>query len=176
MIARRSISLSFSFIPGLYVVVLALWRLFELVQLPADIQIDPAFPPWLMAYLWTLCIFLLAIGILTIVVPCLCKHGKIKNRSAVLAIALLSIGIILVHGWFSAQDQAIGEGGFIWGVVHIITLTRTYIPDGATDAGLTGYRIGQKFGILLLGIYPFLLFLDYKIIGDDKGNDLRPAL
>ena len=56
---------------GLYALGLSSWRLVELARLPSDLQVHPDFPPWLMTYIWAICLSLFVIGGSTIVISIL---------------------------------------------------------------------------------------------------------
>ena len=133
---------------GLYWAGLAAWRSFEVLALPRDAVVLDPFPAWLVTYLIALVVWLFVNGALWLVCALLLRRGRAVPRLGVAAL-VSSIGLVLVHGWFTlTHEAAIGEGGALWGAIHLWTLTRTTIPHGASAAGALGFHIGQGVGLV----------------------------
>jgi len=131
---------------GLYWLLLGLVRGYELLRLPADTVIAGPVPSWLISYLYLLAGALLASGALWLVCFVRLKRRRRVPRLGVIAL-VSSLALIAVHAWFTyTHDVAVHEGGAIPGLIDLLTLTREYVPNGATPAGLRGFRIGQSLG------------------------------
>ncbi len=131
---------------GLYWLTLGLVRGYELLGVPADVVIAPPFPSWLISYLYLLVGWLLVNGALWLACFVLLKRGRPVPRLGRVALGS-SLALIAAHVWFTyTHDAAVHEGGAIPGLIDLLTLTREYIPGGATAAGLKGFRIGQGLG------------------------------
>lgn len=157
-----------------YVLLLGVWRLIEIAPLLFDkttvvgrsgdqlhvvvehTTMREGYPPWTMTYLGALVVALVVLGGASVA----SAWRRLRERPlpvwTVIATAACAAGLSVVHGVFLfGYDQAFGEGGLIWGFVHVVTLTR--IDGTATEAALGGYRIGQGVGLLATLAWPALL-------------------
>jgi len=145
----------FSGVCGAYALGVSGLRLYELAQLPPGVRILPGFPQWLISYLWAICGSLFGIGLSAVALSLLILMHRVRSRELLLIPAACMALWIIVHGIFSLQDRAVGSGGLVWGVIDMVTLTRTVSEP--TDAGLSGYRVGQVLGLLVWCSFPFAL-------------------
>lgn len=134
------------------------------VQLPTVLAVQsadvpPYFPPWIFRYLLALCALLLVLGFAAGALAALALMGKRVRVRPAAAVALTIAVLVVVHGYVLINhDGAVAEGGMIWGLFHVLTLTREVSPAGPTDAGMAGYRIGQVVGLIGLLLWPLSLF------------------
>jgi hypothetical protein len=134
---------------GLYWLVLGVWRGQEVLGLPRDVAVGDPFPQWLVAYLHVLVAWLLINGALWIACFARLRSGHTVPRLGLVA-TVSSVALVLVHGWFTlTHDAALAGGGMIWGFVDLLTLTREFMPNGASAAGATGFRVGQVVGLVV---------------------------
>ena len=153
---NESVLLSLIALAAVYSLSISTWRLIELAGLPSDLAIHPDFPSWLLSYLWTSCVWLFLAATVTLAVSILRVTGRIRSSQWFQFPAMGMTAWITVHSLFSLQDKAIGEGGLVWGAIHILTLTRNF--TGATELAEQGYRVGQIIGSILWCLFPLLLF------------------
>lgn len=134
---------------GLYLFGLGGARAYEIVSLPAGASLGPEFPSWILTYLGALSAAIVLVGAGLLTAGALATSQPLRSAAAALAASLVLLVLGLCHGWFIFfHERAIAEGGLIPGVFHVLTLTRIYFPGGASEAGLTGYRVGQAIGLL----------------------------
>ena len=165
---------------GLYALGLGLWRFPEVLEVletssrMREVGIDPiapGFPPWLIEYIVALVSGVSLLGGGAIARGAMGLRGRGLPAGMCWAVGGAGFALLVVHAWFTfTHDVAVAEGGMIWGVVHLVTLTREHIPGGATEAGRFGFRIGQAIG--LAGIAGWLLTI--PILGRVATDDVRP--
>ena len=145
------------FVFGGYLVFLGGVRLWEVLPLAVGPYVVEGFPAWLLPYLATLCGAILISGA-SLIAAGVCEwRGSSRARvwgacgAAGVMVFATAHAMFLVH-----TERAFADGGFIWGVVHLLTLTR--LPTTGTEAGIAGYKVGLGVGIAIwLGIGLVLL-------------------
>ncbi len=109
----------------------------------------PDFPSWTLAYLGALSAAIVLVGTGLLAAGALTTSRPQRSAASALAASIVLLVLGLAHGWFIFfHERAFAEGGLIPGVFHVLTLTRIYLPGGASEAGLSGYRVGQAIGLL----------------------------
>ncbi len=63
-----------------------------------------------------------------------------------------------MYGYYQLNESiAVAEGGSLWGLIYTCTIITVYSPNGATAAGLVGYRIGQLLALIIMASIPIIL-------------------
>jgi hypothetical protein len=104
------------------------------------------FPEWLLLYLTIL------VGTLLLAGASLLIGGVALRRRARWSRPVLQLGAsafltaTLAHATFLILvEHAYADGGMIWGVLHLLTLTR--LPTTGSISGIAGYKLGLGLGI-----------------------------
>lgn len=143
---------------GGYWLLLGCWRSLELASLPDDAVVAGPFPSWLLTYLEALVGAVTLGGLAMVVGAVLLRRGDVRGSLLVAGGGLSNLGTAAAHAYFTfGHDVALGEGGLVWGIVHVATLTRTWIPGGATESGAAGFRVGQAVGFVVWALASILV-------------------
>jgi hypothetical protein len=129
-------------------------RIYELSNIPQNIEIPPEYPIWIFMYLRGISFGLAMISLIGLYYSLLALCGVLKRRWLVVPALLYGLWI-LARGFYLLQDPDVGAGGVIWGVYDVITLTRNMAT--ATQAGAAGYRVGQVLGLIVFATFPMVL-------------------
>ena len=143
-------------------------RIYELWQIPEDVEIAPGYPIWLLKYLWGISLGLAISSLVGLYYLLLASSGLLRRRWLVVPGICFALWI-LARACYLLQDPDVGTGGIIWGVYDVITVTRNVAT--ATEAGTKGYRTGQILGLLVFATIPFLFI--YSGLSEPHVNSER---
>lgn len=154
---------------GAYLVALGGIRLVEVAPVARGYVVD-GFPEWMLLYLALLAGMLLLAGASLVLGGIGLRQSVAWSGYAILFGASAYLAATVTHAAFLVlYERAFADGGLLWGVVHLLTLTR--LPTTGTEAGIAGYKLGLGAGIacwLGLGVMSLRIGIAARRRGDSQ--------
>lgn len=141
---------------GAYLTLLGGWRVTQVLPIVSGYRVVGE-PDWLLPYLAAITVMITVAGV-GLVITGLTFRTRARLAGVVgRASAALLAAFALLHTTFLIKyEDAFADGGFVFGFIHMLTLTR--LPTTGTEAGILGYRIGMGFGMAVWFACCFLMF------------------
>jgi len=160
---------------GSYFAGLGAFRSVELLSLPDDMVVHPAFPSWLLVYLGALCGALVVSGALLLVGALMVHRAPGRARKLGVMGGANVLLVCAAHAVFLAGwERAFAQGGLFPGIKHMLLLSRVFDPTYQQEFAIQAYRVGQ-FVALGLWAAVALYVIRVGLLPEDKAYDAKPA-